>query len=196
MPELAEVLFITKAWPRVGQDQQGRDEERSRVYRSLIRPFQADSKERCWNRTHGKKMLFRFSGERWLGLHLGMTGWLFERMRPIHRPSMVPSFCDKQSRSKDPIIWPHPRHKGRRCNWWSNLPPEIHSVFHLGTGQRYFAAEKAGLVKAVLLMQEFFPELATGWWMKSFGGLAFTRQNGQATYLPPNKRPFGNKPDS
>ena len=32
--------------------------------------------------------------------------------------------------------------------------------------------------------------------MKSFGGLVFTRQNGQATYLPPNKRPFGNKPDS
>ena len=32
--------------------------------------------------------------------------------------------------------------------------------------------------------------------MKSFGGLAFTRPSGQATYLPPNKRPFGNKPDS
>ena len=46
------------------------------------------------------------------------------------------------------------------------------------------------------LCRNSFPELAIGWWMKSFGGLESTRQNEQATYPLPSKRTFGNKPDS
>ena len=81
MPELAEVEYYRKQW-NCGLD--ARIEAvavhpASRVFRGLV--AEALSKHLrgavlLGSETHGKQMMFRFSNEIWLGLHLGMTGEL------------------------------------------------------------------------------------------------------------------------
>ena len=75
MPELAEVLFATKAWGKGKGHKILKVETKntSRVFRELDhalvkRTLRGSSLQ--GSETHGKKMLFRFSGEKWLGLHL------------------------------------------------------------------------------------------------------------------------------
>ena len=91
MPELAEVLFATKAWARGKGHKINKIETKnaSRVFRELdptLLKRTLKGSVLLGSETHGKKMLFRLSGEKWLGLHLGMTGWLFEESPayPIH----------------------------------------------------------------------------------------------------------------
>ena len=82
MPELAEVAFASKAWKGGMGDVVDKVETKdvSRVFRDT-EPAKAKKGLRgatlTGSETHGKKMLFRFSDNRWLSLHLGMTGWLF-----------------------------------------------------------------------------------------------------------------------
>ena len=81
MPELAEVEFYRKAWDSgLGQRVLSvKLHSSKRVFRqvpvkalerSLIGAVFKESEAR------GKQLLFRFSGDAWLGLHLGMTGKL------------------------------------------------------------------------------------------------------------------------
>ena len=82
MPELAEVAFASKAWKGGMGDVVAKVQTKdvSRVFRDTD-PAKVKNGLRDTTltgaETHGKKMLFQFSENRWLGLHLGMTGWLF-----------------------------------------------------------------------------------------------------------------------
>ena len=81
MPELAEVEFARKIWnPGWGSVvERVETKATSRVYRdlqpsSVMRGLKGATLES--SAPHGKQILFRFSADRWLGLHLGMTGSL------------------------------------------------------------------------------------------------------------------------
>src|ERR1051325_6900295 len=79
MPELAEVEFYRRRWDvGIGQPI-------TRVHlnakKSVARGINASAMEKALvgakflkSEGHGKRMLFRFSGDVWLGIHLGMTG--------------------------------------------------------------------------------------------------------------------------
>ena len=174
MPELAEVLFACKAWKKgLGQKiLKAETINRSRVYRDLdpnLLPVALQGSSMNSSHTHGKKMLFRLSGDKWLGVHLGMTGWLYEES-PEHpqgkHDAMILRQTDRSLIFRDPrqfgrILY----HKGKeKPSWWNNLPPEVHSdAFTLELVRSVLQRRKRALVKAVLLMQEFFPGI--GNWM-------------------------------
>lgn len=174
MPELAEVLFASKAWKKgLGQKiLKAETINRSRVYRDLdpnLLPGALQGSSMESSQTHGKKMLFRLSGDRWLGVHLGMTGWLHEES-PEHpqgkHDALILRQNDRSLMFRDPrqfgrILY----HKGKEHPaWWMNLPPEIISdAFSLEAVKGILLRRKRALIKAVLLMQEFFPGI--GNWM-------------------------------
>ncbi len=174
MPELAEVLFATKAWAKGKGRKINKVETKnaSRVYRELdpaVLKRTLKGSVLLGSETHGKKMLFRFSGERWLGLHLGMTGWLFEE-NPEYPSAKHDALVLRQTERS--LVFRDPRqfgrilcHKGKDApGWWNNLPTEIHSnAFTLERVRDILQRRKRALVKAVLLMQEFFPGI--GNWM-------------------------------
>src|SRR4051812_27967006 len=81
MPELAEVEFFRRRWDA------GIGKPILRVHlnakKRVLRGVDAAALQRALtgaklrgSEGHGKKMLFRFSREVWLGVHLGMTGKL------------------------------------------------------------------------------------------------------------------------
>jgi len=81
MPELAEVEFYRKQWSR------GLKKKILNVHTNAgIRIFKGtdvdalrkslEGAKFLSSHTHGKQMLFRFSGGVWLGIHLGMSGEL------------------------------------------------------------------------------------------------------------------------
>ena len=81
MPELAEVEFFRKRWDGGlgqtvvevelhGEKRIFRGSDPRALKRGLVRQKLLRSEAR------GKKMLFIFSGENWLGIHLGMSGHL------------------------------------------------------------------------------------------------------------------------
>ena len=118
---------------------------------------------------HGKKMLFRFSGDAWLGLHLGMTGRLL-----VEDADLTPSKHDhlvlfQKGRA---LVFNDPRQFGRiqfhvgkaAPAWWSELPPQPHEAeFKRAFVEEFFARRRKVPVKAVLLMQEAFAGI--GNWM-------------------------------
>ena len=81
MPELAEVAFACGKWnPGIGKFiKEIYANPSSRVYRDLL-PKDVVSEltkaKLTSSATHGKQMLFKLSGDKWLGIHLGMTGSL------------------------------------------------------------------------------------------------------------------------
>ena len=81
MPELAEVAYACSLW-NGGLGKKVKTvhiHPTSRVFRDEDRDqFRINLTGKTLKRseTHGKQMLFTFSGDYWLGLHLGMTGWL------------------------------------------------------------------------------------------------------------------------
>ena len=174
MPELAEVEFARKAWnPGLGAlvhkvetkatSRVYRDMDPAKVKRHLV-GVSLESSE-----THGKKMLFRFSKNRWLGLHLGMTGSLC-----LETSDYV---ADKHDalvlrQAKRSLVFRDPRqfgrilfHRGKEVPaWWSDLPPEVTSnAFTFELVSAILKRRARAPVKAVLLMQEFFPGI--GNWM-------------------------------
>jgi formamidopyrimidine-DNA glycosylase len=174
MPELAEVLFASKAW-KMGIGQKILKTEtinRSRVYRGLdptLLPEALQGSSMQSSHTHGKKMLFCLSGEKWLGVHLGMTGWLHEEP-PQHTQGKHDALILRLTERS--LVFRDPRQFGRvlyhegkeKPIWWMDLPPEILSDdFTLQLVRRILLRRKRALIKAVLLMQEFFPGI--GNWM-------------------------------
>ena len=174
MPELAEVAFASKSWAN-GMGHKVLQVETlngSRVFRDLdpgLLKRGLRGSDLLESETHGKKMLFRFSGDRWLGLHLGMTGWLHreEAEHPTGRHDALILRQDEQA-----LVFRDPRqfgrvlyHRGKEPPpWWIDLPPEVHSrEFTLQLVRSVLHRRKRSLVKAVLLMQEFFPGI--GNWM-------------------------------
>ena len=174
MPELAEVEFARKVWnPGLGAViQKVEARAGSRVYRDLnpttvkrnLCGVTLESSE-----THGKKMLFRFSQNRWLGLHLGMTGGLF-----VDAPDYVAGKHDALllRQGERSLVFRDPRQFGRvlfhrgstNPDWWNDLPPEVNSdAFTLELVSSILKRRARAPIKAVLLMQQFFPGI--GNWM-------------------------------
>jgi formamidopyrimidine-DNA glycosylase len=175
MPELAEVEFYRKQWnPGIGRTISGVfTHPAARIFReSPAASFEPGLLGRRFlaSYTHGKQMMFEFSGGAWLGLHLGMSGELFAA-EPVHeirkRDHLVLVFDELQ------LVFSDYRMFGKVTlevtgadapDWWRNLPPEI-------TGNSFTQKRVADFirrfpktpVKTLLLDQRGFPGI--GNWM-------------------------------
>ncbi|HEY2713151.1 MAG TPA: DNA-formamidopyrimidine glycosylase family protein [Chthoniobacterales bacterium] len=174
MPELAEVEFYRKCWdPGLGQKigvVQLHDNKR--VFRG------EDTKALCCrlvrqeylrSQVHGKQMLFEFSGDNWLGIHLGMSGKLrvekqgFEPGKHDHlvlqQASRSLVFCDPRQFGRVRF------HHGKKAPaWWPANLPEVHSrAFTRKLMSAFVKRHARAPIKAVLLLQGGFPGI--GNWM-------------------------------
>lgn len=174
MPELAEVEFYRKQWNPGLRNRVLSVEVHSatRVYRD------ADAKalrqalrggRLLSSEAHGKRMVFRFSSHRWLGIHLGMTGGL--RIEP---PGYIPGRHDHLvlRQAERALVFSDPRQFGRvlfhvgkdKPDWWSDLPPSLISdEFTLDLMNNFLRRHGKLSVKAALLLQDGFPGI--GNWM-------------------------------
>jgi formamidopyrimidine-DNA glycosylase len=174
MPELAEVAYACSLW-KPGINKQIIKvylNNSSRVFRDcdtelLAQGIVAEILKQ--SSTHGKQMLFQFSGDRWLGLHLGMTGSLSmgpSSYQPVKHDALV------LYQSKASLIFKDPRqfgkirlHLGKTSpSWWDDLPPSILSKeFKKQTVLKALSKHAKRPVKALLLDQRYFQGM--GNWM-------------------------------
>ena len=113
MPELAEVAYACSLWHGgLGKKVKAvHIHPTSRVFRDEDRDqfrVKLTAKTLKRSETHGKQMLFTFSGDYWLGLHLGMTGWLHSEEVDYSPKNMMHSFYPKLNRnwfSGSQAIW-------------------------------------------------------------------------------------------
>lgn len=174
MPELAEVEFFRRRWD-VGIGQKilhVHMNAKKRVLRGVDTPgleHAITGSKLVASEGHGKRMLFRFSGDAWLGVHLGMTGKL-----SVETAEFAPGKHDhlvlfQKDRA---LVFHDPRQFGRiqfqqgkeTPKWWSKLPAQPHEVgFKRTFVEEFFARRKKVPIKAALLMQEAFAGI--GNWM-------------------------------
>jgi formamidopyrimidine-DNA glycosylase len=177
MPELAEVEFYRKQW----DDGLRRKvvavhlNAGKRVFRGVDTKALADiltGAKLLSSEAHGKQMLFRFSRNAWIGLHLGMSGKLsyaitgLETFSPDKHDHLVLRQAAMQ------LIFNDPRQFGRVLfhvgetapEWWSRRPPGLlDKEFSLARMTAFLARHPGGPIKAVLLLQNGFPGI--GNWM-------------------------------
>jgi formamidopyrimidine-DNA glycosylase len=175
MPELAEVEFFRKRWhyAAIGQ----------RVLAVEIHPrakvFRGSNPEEIRTKLTGakltsseaaaKQMLFGFSENKWLGVHLGMSGDLY--VRPPEYAAAKHDHLVLRTK-KHALVFSDPRmfgrvqfHKGgEKPEWWTRIAPSILSnAFTVKAVTEFLQRRKRAPIKAVLLMQERFP--GVGNWM-------------------------------
>lgn len=174
MPELAEVEYYRRRWDAgLG----------SSVLRVLVHPkagvFKTASAADVVRHLSGakllaseaaaKQMLFRFSGDAWLGIHLGMTGELLVAA-PDHEPRKSDHLVLVQRDRA--LVFSDPRMFGRvqfHCgpdapDWWTSIAPSVLSPAFTPDSVAAFLRRRARTaIKPVLLMQEKFP--GVGNWM-------------------------------
>jgi len=174
MPELAEVEWFRKRWePGIGHKVvEAKAHSRKYVFRgtdgeSLRRNLTGQKPLR--SKRSGKQMLFEFSGDNWLGIHLGMTG-----KTHIESPNFQPGKHDhlvlgQRDRS---MVFTDPRQLGQvrfhhgkgEPDWWKDRPPEINSRnFDRKFFDEFLDRHSKAPIKAALLMQNGFPGI--GNWM-------------------------------
>jgi formamidopyrimidine-DNA glycosylase len=175
MPELAEVEFFRKRWHQaaVGRRVVGvLTHETKKLMRELDLPafrraLIGSSLES--SAAAAKQMLFRFSGDVWLGIHLGMTGEL-----TVAPPGHAPGRHDHLVivTENQALVFNDPRMFGRvdfhvgpePPRWWAKIAPAILSDGFTPEAVAAFLKRRArSPIKAVLLMQERFPGI--GNWM-------------------------------
>ena len=174
MPELAEVEYIRKRWDaglrrkitRVAihrGDRLFRSVNEKRLIRALTGATLRGSEARA------KLMCFRFTGDAWLGIHLGMTGDLH-----VEAPDFKPGRHDHLVlyQKERALVFTDPRKFGRvhfgegreAPAWWAGLPPAVTAPEFTLERVREFMKRRARLaVKAALLVQTMFPGI--GNWM-------------------------------
>ncbi|HEX8311657.1 MAG TPA: DNA-formamidopyrimidine glycosylase family protein [Chthoniobacteraceae bacterium] len=174
MPELAEVEFYRKQWD-CGLRQKVKHvavHAEKRLFRGTeIAAFAAAAPGATLlgSEARAKQMLFRFSKELWLGVHLGMTGKL--RVEPS---DFVPEKHDHLAifQARQTLVLSDARMFGRVLfytgaeppEWWTALPPAVASPEFTLEVMRAFLRRRARLaVKAALLVQSAFP--GVGNWM-------------------------------
>jgi len=174
MPELAEVEFFRQRWAaghgaritRVHTHRHARvfrSSDAVEIARSLTGATLLDSSAAA------KQMLFRFSGERWLGVHLGMSGEL--RVMPApYTPMKHDHLVLFQARRA--LVFTDPRmfgailfhHGATEPAWWTSIAPSLLSpAFDVKALNAFLQRRARAPLKAVLLMQERFPGI--GNWM-------------------------------
>src|SRR3954467_7069070 len=173
MPELAEVEWYRKQWD-TGIGQPITDiklHARKYVLRDLDQRAlrQLIGKIFIGSERHGKQMLFRFSDDYWLGIHLGMTGKT-RTEPPDSRPGKYDHLVFYQKGRA--LVVADTRQLGRvrihsgadQPNWWKNDPPQIESRdFDRAFFDKFLKRHGKAPIKAVLLMQNGFAGI--GNWM-------------------------------
>jgi formamidopyrimidine-DNA glycosylase len=173
MPELAEVEYFRRQWdPGLGQKIVAvqlhatkrifRGSDTRELRRRLTGARLVESIAR------GKQMLFRFSGDNWLGLHLGMTGTL--RIEPTDfRPAKHDHLVLRQT--KRALVFRDARQFGRvrfhhgksDPSWWSGAPEIGSKEFNAAYVAAFLKRHARAPIKAVILLQHGFP--GVGNWM-------------------------------
>ena len=173
MPELAEVEWYRKQWdPGIRQPV---TDVKLHPRKYVLRDLDQRALRRLIGETflgserHGKQMLFRFSDDHWLGIHLGMTGKM--RIEPADlRPGKYDHLVLYQL--KRALVFSDTRQLGRvrihsgnePPNWWKSYPPQIESrEFDRAFFATFLRRHDRAPIKAVLLMQNGFTGI--GNWM-------------------------------
>ena len=174
MPELAEVAYACSLWnPGLGSVvEEVICHPKSRVYRELDRKVLEEElvgEKLASAETHGKQMLFGLSGGNWMGLHLGMTGWLSvedENYEAGKHDALV------LRQAKHALVFRDPRQFGKltldqgkgKPEWWKELPPLMtEPEFTLELLKKALKRHGRQPIKALLLDQRYFPGM--GNWM-------------------------------
>ena len=174
MPELAEVEWYRKQW-NPGLSAEIVDlilHEKNRVFRETnvgaLRENLIGAKLVSSHR-RGKQMLFKFSGDKWLGIHLGMTGKIHVQppnYRATKRDHLVLIQKDRALVLSDYRQFGRVRfHHGHdEPDWWKSDAPEIDSPeFDQKFMDGFLDRHRKAPIKAALLMQNGFPGI--GNWM-------------------------------
>lgn len=194
MPELAEVEYYRKQWDGGlrGRVSAVLLHDKKRLFRgSDPREIKRRlSGSRLLRSTaHGKQMLFEFSGENWLGVHLGMSGTLRAEPAGFHPEKHDHLVLEQAKRSlvfRDPRLFGRVKfHHGKAAPaWWADAPPEIAAKeFTADYVADFLRRHGRAPIKAALLMQSGFPGI--GNWMADEilwrAGIAPAKKSGSLT---------------
>lgn len=173
MPELAEVEYYRKQWDcgLGGKISAVQLHAQKRIFRgSDTRALrrQLTGARLLSSSARGKQMLFQFSGDTWLGLHLGMSGTLrieAAAFRPGKHDHLV------LQQSKRALVFRDPRQFGRvRFHhgktdpaWWSTTSEIGSAGFSAKYVAEFLRRHGRAPLKAVILRQDGFPGI--GNWM-------------------------------
>ncbi len=174
MPELAEVEWFRKQWD-VGRGAEIVDlslHAQNRVFRGSDVPELQQrliGAKLLSSHARGKRMLFKFSGDNWLGIHLGMTGKIH-----VESPNFQPNKHDHLVlfQKERALVFTDSRQFGRvrfhhgteEPDWWKSEAPEIISPeFDRKFVDQFLERHRKAPIKAALLMQNGFPGI--GNWM-------------------------------
>lgn len=184
MPELAEVEFFRQRWnPGMG----ARIDcvllhAKAGVFKTSnpsVIAHELTNATLLSSEAAAKQMLFRFTGDAWLGIHLGMTGELFS-FPADHIPRKSDHLVLVQRNQA--LVFSDPRMFGRvqfhigpdAPEWWTSIAPAVLSNEFTIVAVTAFLRRRARTpIKPVLLMQERFPGIGIGWPTKSSGALPF-----------------------
>ena len=174
MPELADVEWYRKQWSAgLGKEiVDVRLHSRKRVFRGTITRELREKligEKLLSSSARGKRMLFEFSRDNWLGIHLGMTGKI--RLEPGNfHPNKHDHLVLYQSERA--LVFTDSRQFGRvrfhhgrtRPDWWNTAVPEIASTeFNRKFIDQFLDRHRKAPIKAVLLLQDGFS--GVGNWM-------------------------------
>ena len=174
MPELAEVEWYRKQW-NTGLDDHIIDlslHARNRVFRGKNTCALKENlvgEKLLRSTTRGKRMLFKFSGDNWLGIHLGMTGEIRTEsadFRPNKHDHLVLYQRERALVFTDSRQFGRVRfHYGKnQPDWWKSDVPKISSrEFDQKFVDQFLDRHGKAPIKAVLLMQNGFSGI--GNWM-------------------------------
>jgi formamidopyrimidine-DNA glycosylase len=175
MPELAEVEFFRKRWHQALAGRRVSEalaHDSARVFRGTdangLRRALAGARY-LGSKAAAKQMLFRFNGDAWLGIHLGMSGELW-----VASAGYAPARHDHLVLRTDEatLVFTDPRMFGSVSfhlgptppDWWTAIAPSIlSSKFTARSVGDFLARRGRAPIKSVLLMQEMFPGI--GNWM-------------------------------
>ncbi len=173
MPELAEVEYYRRQWDAGLRARILALElhARKRVFRGsntreIVRRL--TGARLVQSTARGKQMLFRFSGENWLGLHLGMSGTLRTEaadFRPAKHDHLLLRQAKRALVFRDPRLFGRIRfHHGKDDPpWWSTAPEISSDDFSARYVADFLRRHSRTPIKAVLLLQNGFP--GVGNWM-------------------------------
>ena len=174
MPELAEVEFFRRVWMRAATVPVLEVQLHSKArplrevdHEALLQGLTCSVLES--SSASGKRMCFKFSGNQWLGVHLGMTGEL-----RVEASGFIPLKHDHLvlHLAKSSLIFTDPRMFGRiqyasgadAPPWWRDLPPDLLSPKFNEAWVNDFLLRHQGLpLKAAVLLQDGFA--GVGNWM-------------------------------
>ena len=174
MPELAEIEFFRKRWS-VGHGMRVLAvlaHDRTRIFRDCdvaLLKRKLTGARFIGSAAAAKQMLFRFSGDAVLGVHLGLSGDMRVEPRDYTPQKHDHLVLQQQKRAlvfNDPRMFGGVRfHTGKQPpEWWTRIAPAILSEqFTLEAVATFLRRRARAPIKAVLLLQERFPGI--GNWM-------------------------------